>query len=239
MLDMNAGRCHNEGLTGGGLTAGARREFDLAVEVHMSTRAIQGLMLTVALALMAGCQPAAKDSLAGLSADQQKQILYDQIESRYEIPQAHYKLGQIFEREGELRKAGYHYETAADFKPYFWAAQAASVKVYQDAKMPDKPARLQGKWATMASSADDCLSLAKAYELVGLTAQAKAMYDKAENVAPKSAKAFKASGYFYLAGKDKATAEAKFRRSFELDPYQSEVSAELGKMGVIVQSPRK
>jgi tetratricopeptide (TPR) repeat protein len=236
---MDEGRWHNEGLTGGGLMAGARREFDLAVEVSMSTRAIQGLMLTVALALIAGCQPAPTDSLAGLSAEQQKQKLYDQIESRYEIPQAHYKLGQIFEREGELRKAGYHYETAADFKPYFWAAQAASVKVYLDARMPDKPARLHGKWATMASSADDCLSLAKAYELVGLTAQAKAMYDKAENVAPKSAKAFKASGYFYLAGKDKATAETKFRRSFELDPYQSDVSAELGKMGVIVQSPRK
>lgn len=205
----------------------------------MSTRAVQGLMLITAAALMAGCQPAAKDPLTGLSTEQQKQKLYDQIESRYEIPQAHYQLGQIFEREADLRKAGYHYETAADFKPYFWAAQAASVKVYLDANVPDKPARLQDKWATMAGSAEDCLSLAKAYGSVGLMAQAEAMYDKAERIAPKSAKVFKASGYFYLSGKDKATAEAKFRRSFELDPYQADVSAELGKMGVIVQSPRK
>jgi len=206
----------------------------------MSTRAIQGLMLTVALALMTGCQPApVNDPLAGLSPDQQKQKLFEQFEARYGTPMAHYKLGQIYETEGELRRAGYHYENAADFKPYFWAAQAASVKAYQDAKFPDKVARLEDKWATMAAHADDCLSLAKAYELVGLTAPAKAVYAKAEKVAPKSAKVFKASGYFYLANKDKAIAEAKFRRSFELDPYQPDVSAELGKMGVIVQSPRK
>lgn len=206
----------------------------------MSTRAVQGLIVTVALALMSGCQPApVNDPLAGLPPDQQKQKLFEQFEARYGTPMAHYKLGQIYEAEGELRRAGYHYETAADFKPYFWTAQAASVKVYLDAHVPDKPARLENKWATMAAHAEDCLSLAKAYESAGLTEQARAMYDKAERIAPKSAKVFKASGNFYLAAKDKATAEAKFRRSFELDPYQSDVSAQLGKMGVIVQSPRK
>ena len=192
-----------------------------------------GLGLVVIAALIAGCQPKARDdSLAGLSSEQQKQVLYDQIEARYEVPQAHYKLGQIFESESDLRKAGYHYETAADFKPYFWTAQAASVKAYQKAGNLDKAARLEAKWATMAANVDDCLSLAKAYESAGLTAQAKAIYDRIETVAPGSAKGFKASGYFYLHSGDKATAEEKFRRSFELDPYQPDVSAELGKMGV-------
>lgn len=205
----------------------------------MRIRAGQGLIVIVA-ALLAGCQPTATtDPLAGLSVEQQKQKLFDQIEARYEVPQAHYKLGQIFESEGDLRKAGYHYETAADFKPYFWTAQAASVKVYRDAGNLDKASRLETKWATMAANVDDCLSLARAYESAGLTAQAKAIYGRVETVAPESAKGYKASGYFYLHSGDKATAEEKFRRSFELDPYQSDVSAELGKMGVIVQSPRK
>jgi tetratricopeptide (TPR) repeat protein len=197
-------------------------------------------MIVIAAAMIAGCQPkAANDSLAGLSPDQQKQRLFEQFEARFGTPMAHFKLAEIYRNEGELRKAGYHFETAADFKPYFWEAQAASVKAYLDANAPDKPAQLQDKWATMVTHADDCLSLAKAYENAGLTAQAKAIYDKAERVAPKSAKVFKASGFFYLAQKDKAIAEVKFRRSFELDPYQPDVSAELGKMGVIVQSPRK
>lgn len=205
----------------------------------MRIRAGQGLIVIMA-ALLAGCQPTATtDPLEGLSAEQQKRKLFDQIEARYEVPQAHYKLGQIFESEADLRKAGYHYETAADFKPFFWTAQAASVKVYEDAGNLDKAARLEAKWATMAANVDDCLSLAKAYESAGLTEQAKAIYQRVETVAPGSAKGFKASGYYYLHSGDKATAEEKFRRSFELDPYQSDVSAELGKMGVIVQSPRK
>ncbi len=205
----------------------------------MRIRAGVGLIVLVT-ALVAGCQPkATTDPLTGLSTEQQKQKLYDQFEARYGTPTAHYKLAQIFESEREFRRAGYHYENAAIFKPRFWMAQAASVKMYQDAGNPDKAARLESQWATMAANVDDCLSLASAYQSAGLRAQAKAIYDRAENMQPPSAKAFKASGYFYLSSGDKATAEEKFRRSFELDPYQSDVSAELGKMGVIVQSPRR
>jgi hypothetical protein len=38
---------------------------------------------------------------------------------------------------------------------------------------------------------------------------------------------------------DKANAEVYLRRAFELDPYQPDVAAQLGKLGVQVQMPRK
>ena len=45
---------------------------------------------------------------------------------------------------------------------------------------------------------------------------------------------------FYRARKgDQVRAEENLRRSFQLDPYQSEVAEELGRMGVMVQIPRK
>jgi len=44
-------------------------------------------------------------------------------------------------------------------------------------------------------------------------------------------------GYYYLAIGDKVRAEEAFRKSLDIRPYQPDVSAELGRMGVKVVAP--
>jgi len=46
-------------------------------------------------------------------------------------------------------------------------------------------------------------------------------------------------GYYYLSKREQVRAEEYLRRSFQLDPYQAEVAGELGRLGIVVQIPRK
>ena len=64
-------------------------------------------------------------------------------------------------------------------------------------------------------------------------------YRQALGLSPNSAAIHKQIGYYYLSKKDMVLAEEYLRRSFQLDPYQPEVAGELGRMGVVVQIPRK
>ena len=80
--------------------------------------------------------------------------------------------------------------------------------------------------------------MGKAFQSEGLGEYALSCYYQAMGLKPKSPEPYKLLGYYYLGDNDQVRAEENFRRSFELDPYQSDVSGELGRMGVIVGLPR-
>ncbi len=58
-------------------------------------------------------------------------------------------------------------------------------------------------------------------------------------MAPNSAKINRQIGYYYLSRGDRELAKSYLSRSFQLDPLQSEVAGELGRLGVAVAIPRK
>jgi tetratricopeptide (TPR) repeat protein len=210
------------------------------MEAHMKKNLARWMLLTVTVAAMnAGCQPPVDNSLTGLSPEQQKQQLYEQIEAKYEIPRAHYQLGIIFRNEHNFDRAAYHFNTSAEFQPLNWPAQAALVRAYRDDNKPEKAATAATKWIQRTTKPDEAISLARAFETEQVPTAALQAYIRAVTLAPQSPEVHKQFGYYYLRRNDKERAEEEFRKSFELDPYQADVSAELGKMGVIVQSPRK
>ena len=90
-----------------------------------------------------------------------------------------------------------------------------------------------------AVSAANSLRLGKAFQNEGLGEYALSCYYQASGLDPEWAEPYKQIGLHYLAAGDKVRAEENLRRSFELDPYQPDVSGELGRMGVPIQTPHQ
>jgi tetratricopeptide (TPR) repeat protein len=90
-----------------------------------------------------------------------------------------------------------------------------------------------------SSSAEASLLLGQAFQKELLDDYALACYQQAQAIAPSSAALYKQIGYYYLSKKDTVRAEENLRRSFQINPYQAEVAGELGRMGIMVQIPRK
>jgi lipoprotein NlpI len=153
----------------------------------------------------------------------QKEQLIRQIDQRYENPEAHYQLGKLFYAEGKLDKADFEYRVALGFNPVHYRAQAGVVKVASEQEQVERAQII----AELYISSE------------GLGEYALSCYYQATGLKPKSPEPYKLLGYYYLGENDQVRAEENFRRSFELDPYQSDVSGELGRMGVIVGLPRK
>ena len=89
------------------------------------------------------------------------------------------------------------------------------------------------------TSASASLRLGQAFQRELLDDYAVACYQQALGLAPNSAAIHRQIGYYYLSKTDKVRAEGYLRRSFQIDPYQAEVAGVLGRMGVVVQVPRK
>jgi tetratricopeptide (TPR) repeat protein len=172
--------------------------------------------------------------------DSEKQALLKQIERKYENPRAHYELGKLYHRDGLLDRAEWEYRVAIGFDPVLYPAQAAVVKVLKDMNNPEKSKMAAQMYTDQAAvSAEASLRLGRALQNEGLDDAALTAYQQAANLAPNSAVVFKQLGYYHLAKGDKVRAEENLRRSIQLDPYQSEVAGELGRMGVMVQIPRQ
>jgi tetratricopeptide (TPR) repeat protein len=174
----------------------------------------------------------------GVDAD--KQALLNQIERKYENPRAHYELGKLYHRDGLLDRAEWQYRVAIGFDPVLYPAQAAVVKVLKDMNNPEKSKMAAQMYTDQAAvSAEASMRLGRALQNEGLDDYALAAYQQAANLAPNSAVVFKQLGYYYMSKGDRVRAEENLRRSIQLDPYQPEVSGELGRMGVMVQIPRQ
>jgi tetratricopeptide (TPR) repeat protein len=193
--------------------------------------------------ILAGC--AETQNSAGVpdkvvEPDIRKGELLSEIENKYENPDAHYQLGKIYHSEGQLDKAQFHYNVALGFDPVHHKAQAAMVKVLADQGDVAKSELAAEFYFNQAkSSAERLVLLGQAFQNEGLEENAIECFKKGLALAPTSAAIHRKIGFYYLSQGDKKLAEEYLRRSFQLNPYQADVAGQLGKMGVIVQVPRK
>jgi tetratricopeptide (TPR) repeat protein len=194
-------------------------------------------LTTAGLALiLAGCN-GKEQSGSSAYIDREAQLL-KQIDGKFENPQAHYQLGKIYHADGLWNKAEYEYNTAIGFDPVHWLAQAAKVKLLTDAGQAQRASAAAQMYINQAGvSAQNSSLLGKAFEAEGLDEYALTCYRQGLDIEPDSAALYKQLGYYYLTRGDKIRAEEHFRQSFQLNPYQSDVAGELGKMGVTVQVP--
>ena len=207
------------------------------------TRTVTILSLVLALVFV-GCESSSEiRDVADGPADSelgQKEQLIKQIDHKYENPEAHYQLGKLSYAEGKLDKADFEYRVALGFNPVHYRAQAGVVKVASEQEQVERAQIIAELYISQAAvSAPASVRLGKAFQSEGLGEYALSCYYQAMGLNPKSPEPYKLLGYYYLGENDQVRAEENFRRSFELDPYQSDVSGELGRMGVIVGLPRK
>lgn len=223
-------------------------------EVRNSQFAIQiSLILLVCTLLFGGCNSikgffgrgrTAKAPGVGevekTPAEEKKARLLSQIDRKFENPKAHYELGQLYQADGLWMQAERQYNTALGFDPAHRMAQAAMVKVLIDSGNTDKAEIYAEIYMNqVASSASESLRLALAFQKQELDEYALDCYRQALHLAPNSARINRQIGYYYLSKGESEQAKGYLSRSFQLDPTQSEVAGELGRLGVAVKIPRK
>jgi len=204
------------------------------------------LLCSFVLLLLGGCAPLGQagkpkpDEVARTPAEEKKARLLKQLHRKFENPDAHFELGQLYQANGMWAQAEYYYHNTLSFDPVHRRAQAARVKVLLDGGDTAKAKLLADEYMTQASSsAEKSLRLALAFQEQGLEEYALACYQQALHLAPNSAEINKQIGYYYLSKNDNVRAKAFLVRSFRLNPNQPEVAGELGRLGVVVEIPRK
>ena len=210
---------------------------------RMRTKGRVAVSAVVLCALVVvGCQPTGPVSVdhnVRVASDIRKAELNQELARKWENPQAHYQLGQVYHAEGDWSKAEYHYNIAIGFNPAYRDAQAALVKLQFD-----RGDRSKGEWAAnnfitqVASSPEQTIALGAAFEKQGLDDYAFKCYSDALKLAPNSPAVNRQLGYYYLHKNNQEQAKNYFIRSFQLNPNQPDVAGELGKLGVVVRIPQ-
>ena len=106
------------------------------------TRTVTILSLVLALVLV-GCEstpkaPGAANEEAAVEMSPKAQLL-EQIDRKYENPEAHYQLGKLSYAEGQLDKADFEYRVALGFNPVHYRAQAGVVRWRRTRSKPNEP----------------------------------------------------------------------------------------------------
>ena len=206
------------------------------------------ILLFTFFLLVAGCSEKNRRAKSGEALDkelavesgEQKLKLLKQIDKKFENPQAHYELGKVYQTEGLWSKAEWEYNRALAFDPVHHKAQAAMVKLLKERGDTERAAIIADMYISQASvSAKHSFLLGRAFQDALEDEYAMACYMQAANLSPNSVAINKQIAYYYLAKNDMIRAEQYLRRTFQLDPTQSEVAGELGRLGVQVQVPRK
>lgn len=173
-------------------------------------------------------------------SEEEKARLFKKIDKKFENPDAHYELGQLYQADGLWMQAQREYNTALSFDPAHRRAQAAMVKVLLSSGDVNKSKLSADIYMNQVSgSAMESLRLALAFQKERFDEYALACYRQALNLAPNSAKITRQIGYYYLSKGNKEMAKEYLTRSFQLDSNQPEVAGQLGRMGVIIKVPRK
>lgn len=208
-----------------------------------------GLTLLICALLLAGCNSLRKVFRIGTAqtgevektlAEQRKAKLLKRIDRRFEEPETHFQLGQLYQLDGLWARAEHEYSITLSFDPAHSGAQAARVKVVLAGGDVTKAELLNDIYMEqVAHSAAGSLRLALAYQKQGLDEHALSGYQQALRLAPNSAKINRQIGYYYLSKNDKKQAVNYLIRSFQLNANQPEVARELGRLGVPAKRPRK
>ncbi|HIJ72075.1 MAG TPA: hypothetical protein HPP87_12055 [Planctomycetes bacterium] len=209
----------------------------------MENTAKLALLVVVITVLAGGCRKEVQrqdEKVAAVDTWEKKTDLLNQIEDKYENPEAHYQLGKLYQADGLWDKAEWHYNVALGFDPIHRQAQAAIVKLLAESGNKARSELSAEIYMNQAgTSAQASLRLGRAFQKELLDDYALACYRQAMDLAPNSAAIHRQIGYYYLSKGDKVRAEEYLRRSFQLDPYQAEVAGVLGRLGVVVQIPRE
>ncbi len=169
-------------------------------------------------------------------AEDTKAQILQQLEGKFEDPEAHYNLGKLYQRDGMWSKSEHEFSTALSFDPAHRESQAARVKVLLQSGDKGKAKILASDYvAQAANSAAGSLRLAMGFQKENLDDYALTSYKQALSLAPNSARVNKQIGYFYMSRNHLDLAKDYLVRSFQLDPTQAEVANELGRLGVVVQ----
>ena len=114
------------------------------------------------------------------------------------------------------------------------------VKLFLDSGDTVKSKTYANTYVTDAGNSDiQSLRLGNAFQKQQLDEYALACFQQALNLSPSSALINKHVAYYYLGKGDKDRAKEYLVRSFQLDPSQTEVSGELGRLGVEGKIPQK
>ncbi len=208
-----------------------------------------GLAFLVCTLLFGGCGSLSRSKkateprvggVAKMPAEEKKARLLKAIDRKFENPDAHFELGQLYQADGLWAKAEDCYKTTLNFDPAHRKAQAARVKVLLDSGDTTMAELLAGEYMNQASiTASGSLRLGLAFQKQQLDDYALVCYQQALRLAPNSAKVNRQIGYYYLSKNRKELAREYLTRSFQLNPNQPEVSGELGRLGVLIKIPRK
>lgn len=178
--------------------------------------------------------------ISNVDAEISRTELRKRINRKYTDADAHYELGKIYQADGLWEKAESEFHIATSFDPAHWRAEAAKVKMLiQKGDTPRAELTAEQAMNRSGVSAKASLLLGKAFQRELLDEKAVACYHQALTLAPNSAALHRQIGYYYLSKNQSIRGEEYLRRSIQLNPYQPEVAGELGRMGVIVQIPRK
>lgn len=182
----------------------------------------------------------AADKVKATATDVRKASLLKELDRKFENPDAHFELGELYQADGMWSKAEYHYNIALSFAPAHRPAQAAMVRVLQGSGNAGRAKVAADLYISQVSgSAEESLKLGIAFAKQQFDDYALTCYLQVLNLAPNSAKINRQIGYYYLAKNDLIRAKEYLVRSFQLDPTQPDVAGELGRLGVAVRMPRK
>ncbi len=189
------------------------------------------ILAVLAVVMVVGCGPQKP------AAPETEQTLLQQINLKFESPDAHYKLAKLYHAQQQWIKAEYEYNIAIGFAPLNKLPDAGLVKLYEDWGRKENAQAAAEKSMHSCFTDEDLIMLAKAFQKEGLLKHAEGCYEYALTVAKNKGGIYKEMGYYFLAIGDKVRAEDAFRKSLDIRPYQPDVSAELGRMGVKVVAP--
>ncbi len=194
------------------------------------------------MAVLVGCNEEQNKSVIDqdIPVSAKKAELQSKLDRKFENPDAHFQLGQLYQAEGQWQKAEYHYNIALSFDPSYVQAQASMVKLFLDSGDTAKSRTYAETHMNDASrSALQSARLGAAFEKQGLDEYALTCYQKALDLEPSSADINKQVGFYYLGKGDKVRAKEYLVRSFQLDPTQPDVAGQLGRLGVEVKIPER
>lgn len=197
------------------------------------------LLSFLVVCLWAGCESQDSAKMKAARAKETKAVLLQQLDKKFENPDVHCKLGQLYCEEGRFGKAEYHFKTALEFDPVHRPTQAAMVKMSLDSGDKANAKLYADTYMKQASGSEtESLQLGQAFEKQGLAEYALACYNQALALSPDSPAVNKQMGFYYLSKADKARAQEYLTRSFQANPNQPDVARELGRLGVVVETPR-
>jgi tetratricopeptide (TPR) repeat protein len=193
------------------------------------------VLLSFIIIFLGGCTRLQQSGgmVNSVSPEQKKAELKAKLDRKYEDPQTHFLLGQLYHADRVWDEAEFYYNNALRFDPVYRPAQAAMIKLCVDKGDTVKAKNYLDIYMNQAGeSPDKLVDLARELQRQQMNTYALTCFNKALEIAPKSANVHKYLGYFYLSQNEKEKASEHFQESFKIDSSQYDVARELGKLGV-------